>query len=271
MFGFLRKKPLRLVPFAEAPPRGFTPLLCDGVSAHHLPSFAALLELHARLQAEQPDRRVLATLDDLGQAFYTSGHGVDVHELDDTAGHDLSALPAAAFEDGRHLGWFSTPAEFPLRLANLKARAREVEFDQVVGLLDWETTGDANDLVTVNGDPDAALRLDREKEVLFQFVPVTAAADLIAAFPNGYFAADLNPMQNHALARRLETAHGLELFGIGSRFLAFRRAAPLDGETARAVAGELAAFYAGTPPGRAEALARLLTGRDWLLLRYTES
>jgi len=40
---------------------------------------------------------------------------------------------------------------------------------------------------------------------------------------------------------------------------------------ARALAEDLAAAYAGAPPKAADALARLLTGRDWLLLRYTET
>jgi hypothetical protein len=271
MFGFKRRKPLALVPFAQARPRTFTPLLCDGVTAHNVPSFAALLELHARLQQEHPDCRVLASLDSLGQACYTSGHAIDTHQLDDTEGHDLSGLGEDVLEDGEHQGYLSTPAEFPIRLANLMQRARDVDVKDVAGVLDWETAGDANDLVTINSDPERALGIAKEKEVIFQLVPVTRAADAVAAFPNGYFHSDLTPMQTHALARHLEAEHGLALFGIGSRFLGFRREAALDRDAAHAVAGALAALYAGTPPGAADALAGVIAGRDWLLLRYTES
>ena len=215
--------------------------------------------------------RVLASLDDLGQASYTSGHGVDHHGLDEVRGHDLSELGPDVFENGEHLGYLSTPAEFPIRLANLLERARDVGLEQVFGMLDWETPGDSNDLITINADPEAALRIAREKIVLFQFVPVASAAQTIAAFPNGYFQADLNPMQAYALARRLEAEYGLSLFGIGARMLGFRRETALPEDRARALAEELALFYAGAPPDAVDELALLLTGRDWLLLRYTES
>lgn len=271
MSGSPRGQPLKLVPFAEARPRTFGPLLCDGVTAHDLPSFADLLVLHARLQQDHPGQRVLASLDDLGQASYTSGHATDFHGLDDIEGHDLSGLGAEVFENGQHRGYLSTPAEFPIRLANLLERARDVGLEQVSGLLDWETPGDSNDLVTINRDPEAALRIAQEQHVLFQVVPVDAAAQTVAAFPNGYFSADLNPMQTYVLARRLEDEYDFSLFGIGARMLGFRRPAALPADRARMLAKDLAAFYAGTPPAAAEALALLLNGRDWLLLRYTES
>jgi len=270
MFGFLRRKPPKLAPFAEAKPRTFTPLLCDGLTAHPLPGFADLLSLHARLQREHSDVHVLASLDDLGQALYTSGHGIDLHGLDDVEGHDLSALDPQVFEDGEHQGYLSTPAEFPIRLANLLERARDVQIDQISGLLEWETPGDANDLVTINKNPEAALGIGRD-EVLFQFVPVATAAEAIAAFPNGYFQSDLDPMQNYALARHLETRYGLALFGVGSRMLGFRRQVVLDEDTARALAADLAGLYANAPAEATESLTRVLAGRSWLLIRYTES
>jgi hypothetical protein len=140
----------------------------------------------------------------------------------------------------------------------------------VKGLLDWETSGDANDLITVNRDPEAALRIAQEA-VLFQFVPVTTAAGAIAAFPNGYFSSDLDPMQNYAFARHLEAEYGLQLFGIGSRFLGFRSDEALGSDTALHLAKDLTAFYAGAPENATAALADLMSGRDWLLIRYTES
>lgn len=262
MFGFRRSRPLELVPFAEARPRTFSTLLCDGVTAHNLPSFAELLALHARLQAERSGERVLASLDDLDQACYTSGHCTDVHQLDGVE-EDHS--------DDEEVWDDPDQPVFADRLARLRQLAQGVDVAQAAGLLDWDSPDDAYDPVTVNQDPEAALLISRERQVLFQFVPVASAADAIAAFPNGYFRSDLNPMQNHAWARHLESKYGLALFGIGSRFLGFRRAWALDAGEAGALAAKIAAFYRGTPPAAAAELARLLTGRDWLLLRYTET
>lgn len=257
---------LALIPFAAAKPRSFNALLCDGVAARGLASFAELLALHARLQAERPGLRVLASLDDRGQAEYTSGHAIEANDLDATEGHDLSGLGPDAFEDGVHCGYLSTPEELPIRLANLRASLAEVDASR--GRLDW--AGEARDILAANRDPDAALRIESEL-VLFQFVPVAQAADTLAAFPNGYFSCDLDPFETHALARHLEAEHGLGLFGVGASYLGFRRAAALDAAAAARLAGDVAQFYGGTPAGAAEALAGLLAGRDWLLLRYTES
>lgn len=254
-----------LIPFAEDKPHSFNELLCDGVAAPGLGSFAELLALHARLQVERPEVRVLASLDDRGQAEYTSGHAIEDSDLDSTEGHDLSGLGPAAFEDGAHRGYLSTPEEFPIRLANL--RARPVELDALRGTLDWEGE---EDILAANREPDAALRIESEL-VLFQFVPVARAADALAAFPNGYFSCDLDPFASHALARHLEAEHGLGLFGVGASYLGFRSAAPLDAGAAARLAGDVVGFYAGAPAGAVEALAALLTGRDWVLLRYTES
>ena len=259
------------MPFAKGKPLTFCQLLCDGVTAYNLSSFAELMTVHSTLQQERPDHRVLATLDDVDQACYTCGHAIDTHQLDDVDAHDLSSLPESLLQDGEHPGYLSTPAEFPIRLANLLEKARSVEIGRLTGLLDFTPDGEANDFVTVNADPDGALRLSREKYVFFQFVPVRSAADTIAAFPNGYFRGGLNPMQNHALARHLETSYGLALFGIGSRYLAFRRRDALSEGVAASLASELAALYGGTPSTAAAELAGLIAGRDWLLLRHSES
>lgn len=264
MFGWKgQPKPVVLVPFSETPPRLFNTILCDGVTAQNLPSFAELRALHARLQAERPGQHVLASLDDLGQAAYTSGHSTEVHRLDDAEADDpVDSIPP-------HPGYLNTPADFPVRLANLLRSA--VELEAVRGLLFWETSGDANDLITINRDPDAVLRIAQEKDVIFQFAPVASAADTIAAFPNGYFHGDLSPFQNHALARYLETEYGFTLFGIGSRFLGFRREFPLPDEDSHRLADMLCGLYAETPPAAPLELADLLAGRDWMLFRYTES
>jgi hypothetical protein len=261
---------LELVPFAEARPRTFNELLCDGATARNLASFADLLDLHARLQAERPGVRVIATLDDLGQACYTSGHGSNYHKLDDLKGHDLSGLGEEVFENGEHRGYLSTPAEFPIRLANLRRLSVHVGLDQVAGVLDWGTPEDANDLISINSDPDAALRISDEDRILFLYAPVDTGADALAAFPNGYFGSDLNPMQNYALARHLEEQFGLTLFGIGSRFIGFRRAETLVGSTVRELAAALVALYSGSTQTMAQELERLIAGRSWVLLRYTE-
>lgn len=266
-------KAITLTPFAESRKPRYAPYLCDGVIAENLPDFAALRALHAELQARHPAMRVLATLDDPGQAAYTSDHAIETHRLDQTDGHDLSALGPECFDGDEHIGCFTTQAEFPLRLANLLALTAHMTLADARGVLFWQ--GGAVDGPTfpdtVMHDPDAALHLGRRGEVHFQFVPVTRAADALDAFPNGYFTGDLDPRQNHALCRHLEEQYGLALMGLGATYLGFVRSAPLRAEEATALAADLVSLHAEAPGDGLARLASALTGKDWLLLRYTES
>lgn len=264
---------VRLIPFAENLRPRFVEFLCDGVIAENIGDFLKLRELHAVLQAEHPQLCVLATLDDPGQSAYTSGHAIEKHGLDDTQGHDLSVLGPECFEDGTHRGYLTTPAEFPIRLANLKARAAKTTFADARGVLPWEGDDDEAPACpdAVMRDPDAALRMAWLDEVHFQFVPVTAAADALAAFPNGYFTCDLTPMQNYAVARHLEQHHAMVLFGVGASYLGFIRDGALTANEAVALARDIVTLYGEAPGDAVHRLADALTGKDWLLLRYTES
>ena len=270
LFGLGEPKPLRLVPFSEERPRLFSELLCDGFVVQNADRLADLVAKMRQIEAEHPGYRALVTLDNLNQACYTSGHGTMMHELDDCDGHDLSGLDPAAFEAGEHLGYLSTPSEFPIRLANLLARAEGMAFADACDLLFWD--GDpASDPVSINRQPDKTLNLKDERLVVLQLVPVSRSADLIAALPNGYFMSDLNPMQNHALALHMSEQYGLELFGIGSRFLGFWAGAALEEARAEQLAADLLRLYSEAPADAGEQLAAVLAGRNCVLLRYTES
>lgn len=273
MFGIGKPKPVRLTPFAECPERRFGDLLCDGVIAEHLPDFAALRGVYRALKAEHPGKRVLATLDDPGQALYTSAHAIEKHGLDDTAGHDLSALGPECFEDGKHCERLMAGAKIPIRLANLHARAAQTTFADVSGLLYWEGGSDGGPTCpdAVMRDPDAALRSAPLDEAHFQFVPVMAAADALAALPNGYFTSDLTPMQSYAVAQHLEQNHAMALFGVGARYLGFVRDSELAPDEAVALAQDIVTLYGKAPVDATQRLADALAGKDWLLLRYTES
>ncbi|WP_068081455.1 hypothetical protein [Novosphingobium rosa] len=259
-----------LTPFTQAMPQTFNTLLCDGATARGITSLESLLALHATLQAERPDCHVIATLDDLEQACYTSGHGADYHGLDDTDGHDLTGLSPDAYENGQHRGYLGTPSEFPIRLAKLQRMAAKVSFASLQGLLPCGDSAEGHDPVSINRDPASALGIKPHEPILFLYPPVACAPDAIAAFPNGYFSCDLNPMQNHALARHLAESYGLLLFGIGARLLGFRRATPLPAPTARRLAEDLASLYAGADSAMIDDLATVLWGQTRMLVRYTE-
>jgi hypothetical protein len=265
------KKRITTIPFSQEKPHTFMQLLCDGIIVRDAASFEELVAFLRSLQSENPSHRVLTSLDDLGQACYTCGHTTDKHNLDDIEGHDVAQLNAAVFEDGEHLGYLSTESEFPIRLGNLLKQSADVQLSDLAGQLPWWGDCDKNGLISANAKPDETLLFEEEKDFVVQLVPVARAADALAAFPNGYFVADLNPMQNHALSLHLETNYGFGLFAVGSRFLGFWRDQPLEDEIAKALAGELVALYRQVPAGATQELASGLAGKDLLLIRYTES
>ena len=78
--------------------------LCDEYRLRDIESLAELAAAYRQLAADHPGCKPLFSLDDFGQARYTSGHARMNLELDDTTGHDLSGLPAECFENGKHLG-----------------------------------------------------------------------------------------------------------------------------------------------------------------------
>ncbi len=263
MFGFRKRpKPVEITGFDDEPPQLFTALLCDGFVVRNVPDFAAWIALLRTFQREHPDVRVLGSLDDVHQSAYTSGHAIEKHDLDRIEG---------LAEPDADRGYLLRRDQFPTRLANLLARARGVSFDSLAGLLPWSTPGDANDPIAINADPDAALGWQHETLFLAQLVPVATAAETVAAWPNGYFASDLNPMQNLALAQHLGTRFGLRLCAIGAGRLAFVADASLDSGAAAEAAADIVSLYADAPSDAAERLAAWLAAHDTLLIRYTES
>jgi len=263
MFGFhKRPKPVEITGFDEEPPQLFTALLCDGFVVRNIPDFAAWIALLRTFQRDYPDVRVLGTLDDVHQSAYTSGHAIEKHQLDRIAG--------LAEPDGDH-GYLLRREQFPIRLANLLTRAQGVTFASLAGLLPWRTPGDANDPITINADPEAALGWRHETLFLAQLVPVATAAETVAAWPNGYFVGDLTPMQTLALAQHLEARFALRLCAIGAGRLAFVSDTPLDAATAAQAATDIVSLYADAPSDAATRLAAWLGTHDALLIRYTES
>jgi hypothetical protein len=275
MIGFLKRligggdpKPVAITPFAEKLPVAVSQPACDGVTIEHVRTFAELRAILKEQQAAHPLCRAFMGFDDVGQADYTSGHVAFGMALDEVEGRDLSRYDPARFdpEDPRA----DCPELFPERLANFMDYIGRESGGIPEGVLSWSDPDVLNDVLSANRDPDAVCRIARERDFFIQFAPVDRPAQVLASFPNGYFHGDLTPAQNYALAERFHREFGLELDGIGSSFLSFGRDAPLDGETAQAAAIAILALYSEAPAGAAEELAAMMTGRDWVLVRYTQ-
>lgn len=241
--------------------------LCDEYRLSGITVFAELVAAYRRIAADHPGFRPLLTLDDFPQASYTSGHISDVLNLDDTSGADLSNLPPERFENGEHLGYLTTKAEFPIRARNFARMVADASFTDACGhglTLDEEGWAE---WIEYQGDPVSLL----DQPLSAMLVPTEQGHDALAAFPNGYFVCDLRPALTTAVARHFTQTHGYELIGIGASYLGLLRAVPPDAATIGPIAADFCALYSMS--GQTERLnevMRAIVGRSHLWLRYTE-
>ncbi len=213
------------------------------------------------------DNSILITLDDLGQASYTSMHAKMSHDLDDIEGHDLSSIAPSAFESGEHKGYLSTKSEYFIRSANFEKRAKGIHFSDACkrGL-------------TINDDELILLERIHQKpidaidrKVLVYLVPVNETALAISAFPNGYFTSDLDPFENYGLANHLREKYGYHLFGVGASLIGFRRYEALSGDAARFLGEDLANLYNQSQVASvAERFTKIAVANEYLFLKYVE-
>ncbi|WP_429948169.1 hypothetical protein ACQYWY_14510 [Comamonas sediminis] len=226
-------------------------------------SLAALLAHVEALRAAGPGHRYLSTLDDIQQASYTSGHASQDDRL------YLASPP--------DMDWDDPAQEAAWELQALQHRARQLR--QAQGPQRWaEVCGslalsgsDIDALLAANRCPDLLL----DEVIYIQRLPLADADPLIAGQPNGYFSADWDSFQNHAIHQHLAQQHGYQLYAMGAAWMALARPQPPDAAQAQALVEDLRALYAsGDDALRAhagwQALPAVLHTQRSLVLGYTE-
>ena len=190
----------------------------------------------------RPGLLPLATLDDPGQAFYTSFHAVQVYDL-------WAPMP----DEGE-----DAPEDVP---PEQELARRQHHLAQKAAVLP------TNELLWSDDEEEACIlagTVSFPPPVYIQDVPADAPDAAFAALPNGYFSDDLDPFACLAVIRALD-ATGLTLFGVGASYLGFRAEAGAD----EAAAGRIAASLYEGEPVDAEGQAVRAARSGTLLLRFT--
>lgn len=229
----------------------------DAFSHLRLSDSPSLTQILDCLAAQRPsaDHALLCTLDDLDQCLYTSMHASDNERIfiDDPPESDESST------------------ELTTRVRRLNHVVEQLQHSE--HRIDWMAMHgtlfcndqDIQTLVEVNQNPDSIL----DETIYILRIPVEENDLLIAAMPNGYFSADWDVFQNHALIRHLGSRYGYRLFGIGAAWLGFQRDAPPT--DTRALVADLRLLYGSVGTDSSwNSLGEILSQRNTLFVGYTE-
>jgi len=242
-------------------------IICDSFLISEIASFEEIKTLLNEYKEKYKDSSILISLDDLGQAQYTSMHSTLSYDLDDTDGYDLSGLDTEAYEDGEHLGYLSTKSEFFIREENFKKQIQTIKF---IDACKKGLTIDNNEMTLlekINKEPLIFL----DKAIIVNIVPVKETSLAISAFPNGYFSCDLNPFENYALSEYLRKNYGYELFGIGASLIAYKRTYVLDKNKLKSLGIDLARLYnREDDEAFIKRFISLLKEQEYLFLKYID-
>ncbi|MBV7563121.1 hypothetical protein [Pseudomonas sp. sia0905] len=209
----------------------------------------------------------LFTLEDLGQALYTSMHASHYHDLDSGDWLLAAGIDPSWLQDGYPREDLSLEQRLHIRRLGFLRLLPQTSFDSIFDK-DLRLNEDSlSELQAANND--LVSQLDSECYLLR--IAAQRAYESLYGFANGYFSCDLSPMENFRLAEHLEDNYGYRLFGLGASLIAFRRTRALDAQQASMLLDLLVRLYAGEENiSQVRALFRDSLERELLVLRYTE-
>lgn len=191
--------------------------LCGYYRIHDLVDINDLLDEVQVLSQGSRGCKFIMTLDDIGQASYTSMHSKMSNELDGgewLTNEDIDP----SWMDGDFLrDDLSFDNQFLIRKLGFKHGLSKVKLEDIFNkklFLDKESR---EEFIESNKNPLAVV----DKEAYLLKVPVEYSYEAIYGFPNGYFSCDFSPFENYRLSEYLEKEYDFHLFGIGASYISF--------------------------------------------------
>lgn len=262
--------------YGERSPKAWDALLAPGWVLEGSFTMWEVAAFIREQKANYPNAKLFGVLEDISQAFYTSGHSLRSNELDDIDPETQDGLHADSFEnfepgDPAEFIGLTHPSEFPIRHKIFMDYVAQSEPTAWHNAMMWDV-GDVRCPSLVAGTPrcpDLGGRYwQRDRKTYVTRVPVGTAAEAIAIFPNGYFSDDMAPDENYGLAKALEDNFGLEIFGFGATYAGYMRDKALSGEEAKALGAFLAPLYASEPADVSAQIAKIAEDQHTIFLSY---
>lgn len=241
--------------------------LCEYYRIHELADVNELLDEIEILSQENKGYRFIITLDDIGQASYTSMHSKMSNELDDGKWLSKENIDPSWMDGSFLRDDLNFDQQFLIRRLGFKHGLSAVKFEDVFKKLLFLNEESRKEVIESNKNPLSII----DKEVYLLKVPVEFSYEAIYSFPNGYFSCDLSPFENYRLAEHLEKEYGFELFGIGASYISFTKGPDFDAQKIDMFLELLSKIYLDNEDKEFIDFMRLsILNRGVLTLRYSE-
>ena len=193
--------------------------LSEYYRVHDLKNIEELYSEINKRKLESPGFQFLITLDDIGQASYTSMHSKMSNGLDGGGWLKKENIDSSWYEEGYLKEDLNFDKSFYIRKLGFKHGLEKSKFEDIFEKILYLDEDSRQETIAANNN--ILTLIDTEMYMLK--IPVQYSYESIYAFPNGYFSVDLSPFENYQLAKHMEESYGYQLFGIGSSYLAFRK------------------------------------------------
>lgn len=241
--------------------------LAEYYRIHDLSDFDELFSEVKNLESTNPEFRYLITLDDFGQASYTSMHSKMFNSLDNGEWLSEESIDESWFEDEYLREDLSFEQRFYIRRLGFKHGLASTKFEDIFDKLIYLDEDSRKETIEGNQDPISLV----DKEIYLLKVQVEFCYQSIYAFPNGYFSSDLSPFENYHLAKYLEENYGYGLFGIGASYLLFKKQRKLNDSSVEQLVDFLAKLYIEDEDvNLLEFFKEQILTKEHLLIRYSE-
>lgn len=241
--------------------------LCEYYRIHDLTDINDLLDEIKSLSQESSDYRFIMTLDDIGQASYTSMHSKMSNGLYGGKWLDNENIDPS-WMDGNFLrDDLNFEQNFLIRRLGFKHGLSSVQFEDIFEKILFLDDDSREEIIESNKDPLAIV----DKEIYLLKVPVENSYEAIYSFPNGYFKCDLSPFENYRLAEHLEKEYGFFLFGLGASYISFIKGPNFDANNIDRILALLSKMYLEDEDKEfVDFMRNSILNRDVLTLRYSE-
>ena len=241
--------------------------LCEYFRIHELVNIQDLIDEVKKLEIESNKFKYIITLDDIGQASYTSMHSKMSNELDGGDWFSTENIDSSWLDEGYPREDLNFDQRFTIRQMGFKHGLSNTKYEDIFNKNIYLDQESRTEIIDANQNLLSLM----DKEAYLLKIPVEFNYEAIFSFPNGYFSCDLSPFENYHLAKHLEENYDYRLFGIGASYISFIKGSRFTLQTVDSLLELLKKLYIKDNDNKlVEFLKDTIINQEYLTLRYSE-